>query len=151
MNNTITWTIKSFDELTPAELYSILQLRNEVFVVEQNCVFQDADNKDQTAVHLMGMIEDKLIAYTRILPPGLTYQHPSIGRVATSPAARNSGFGRELMERSITETRHLFGPLPIQIGAQFYLKKFYESLGFRQSSEIYLEDGIEHIEMLLSL
>ncbi len=145
---TINWTLKKFDELLPAELYTILQLRSEVFVVEQNCVFQDMDNKDQQCYHLMGWRDNKLIAYTRLVPPYVAYTFPSIGRVVTSPAARADGVGRLLMEKSIAEIYILFGQQPIKIGAQLYLHKFYSSLGFQQTSEIYLEDDIEHVEMI---
>jgi ElaA protein len=145
----LNWAVKKFDELTPHELYAIIRLRNEVFVVEQNCVFQDADDKDQQSRHLMGWSEDKqLMAYCRILPPGLAYKLPSIGRVVTSPAIRNEGAGKELMAKAIAYCFQLFGECNIQIGAQLYLLKFYSSLGFEQVSEIYLEDGIEHIEMI---
>ncbi|HLK31227.1 MAG TPA: GNAT family N-acetyltransferase [Puia sp.] len=144
------WICKKFDELTPNELYACLQLRNEVFVVEQNCVFQDADNKDQESFHLMGWEEKKLIAYTRIVPAGICYEESSIGRVVTSPSARRKGLGRELMQQSIASAKALFGAASaIKIGAQLYLKKFYESLGFVQTSDVYIEDGIEHVEMLL--
>ena len=142
------WLLKKFEALTPFELYAILQLRNEVFVVEQNCVFQDADDKDQASWHLMGMQENKLSAYTRLVPPGVSYPEPSIGRVVTSPQVRGSGIGKELMQHSIDECYRLFGKQPIKIGAQFYLKQFYGSLGFEQVSDIYLEDGIEHIYMI---
>jgi ElaA protein len=145
------WLLKKFEALTPFELYAILQLRNEVFVVEQNCVFQDADDKDQASWHLMGMQDDKLVAYTRLVPPGVSYAEPSIGRVVTSPQVRGTGIGKELMQRSIDECYRLFGQQPIKIGAQYYLKQFYGSLGFAQVSEIYLEDGIEHIYMLKPL
>lgn len=141
------WTTKKFDDLTPSELYAILRLRTEVFVVEQTCVFQDMDNKDQLSWHLMGWDNDLLIAYTRLVPPGVSYEFPSIGRVVTSPAARKTGVGKILMERSIGETARLFGKSAIRIGAQLYLKKFYSSFGFEQSSDIYDEDGIDHIEM----
>lgn len=144
----IQWLLKKFDELTPHELYAILQLRNEVFVVEQNCVFQDADDKDQGSYHFMGFDQKKLVAYTRLVPPGLIYEQASIGRVVNSPVVRNSGMGRELMQRSIDSAYRLFGERPIKIGAQLYLKKFYESLGFEQTSDVYLEDGIEHIYMV---
>src|SRR5690349_7868058 len=133
----IQWLLKKFEELTPYQLYAILQLRNEVFVVEQNCVFQDADNKDQNAFHLMGFDNNQLIAYTRLVPPGEIYQQASIGRVVTSPAVRGSGAGKELMKQSIDSLYNLFGIQPIKIGAQLYLKKFYESLGFEQVSTIY--------------
>lgn len=145
----IQWIEKKFEDLTPYQLYAVLQLRNEVFVVEQNCVFQDADDKDQDSHHLMGFGNNKLVAYTRLVPPGHIYAEASIGRVVTSPSVRRSGAGRELMQQSIDRCYQLFGKGPIRIGAQFYLKKFYESFGFQQVSDIYLEDGIEHIYMLL--
>jgi ElaA protein len=142
------WLLKRFDELTPYQLYAILQLRNEVFVVEQNCVFQDADNKDQDCYHLMGFLDNKLAAYTRLVPAGVTYEQASIGRVVTSPSVRRSGAGKMLMQQSIDSLYSLFGKVPIKIGAQLYLQKFYESFGFVRISDIYLEDGIEHIYML---
>ena len=144
----IQWLLKKFDELSPYELYAILQLRNEVFVVEQNCVFQDADDKDQNSMHLMGFDNKRLIAYTRLVPAGEIHKECSIGRVVTSPSVRSKGIGKELMEQSITTVYHLFGKQNIKIGAQVYLKKFYESFGFEQVSDIYLEDGIEHIYMV---
>lgn len=144
----VQWLLKKFEELTPYQLYAILQLRNEVFVVEQNCVFQDADEKDQQSMHFMGFLNNKLVAYTRLVPPGVAYEEVSIGRVVTSPSVRRSGIGKELMQRSINTIYRLFGEVPIKIGAQLYLKKFYESLGFKQVSEVYLEDGIEHIYMI---
>ncbi len=144
----IAWQLKKFDSLTPHELYTILRLRTEVFVVEQTCIFQDMDNKDQPSYHLMGWEKDNLIAYTRLVPPGISYNEPSIGRVVTSPAARGSGIGKLLMEKSIEETNRLYGKTPIKLGAQLYLKRFYESLGFSQSSDVYDEDGIDHIEMI---
>ena len=146
----ITWTLKKFDNLSPHELYAILQLRNEVFAVEQNCVYPDMDNKDQYSYHFMGWKNEKLIAYTRIIPPGIIYPEPSIGRVVTSPSVRRTGIGRDLMERSIEQTYNLYGKTPIRIGAQLYLLQFYNDLGFRQTGDVYLEDGIEHIEMLRS-
>jgi ElaA protein len=147
MSSSINWVKKKFEELSVAELYTILRLRAEVFVVEQNCAYLDTDNKDQYCHHLMGWKDDELIAYTRLVPPGVSYEYPSIGRVVTSPTARRGGFGRMLMEKSIEETISLYGETPIRIGAQLYLKDFYSSFGFITSSEIYLEDGIEHIEM----
>lgn len=147
----IHWLLKKFEDLTPFQLYAILQLRSEVFVVEQNCIFQDADDRDQKSYHLMGYDNSKLVAYTRLVPPGEMYQEPSIGRVVTSPSIRKSGAGKELMKQSIDAVYNLFGTHPIKIGAQLYLKKFYESLGFLQVSEVYLEDGIEHIYMIRQL
>jgi ElaA protein len=145
----ITWYHKHFKDLTTRELYQILQLRNEVFIVEQNCPFQDLDDKDFKCFHLMGFDTDsqKIVAYTRIVPAGVSYEEASIGRVVTSTQARGGGIGRELMLKSIELLEELFGGVPIKIGAQYYLKKFYESLDFQQVGEIYLEDGIEHILM----
>ncbi|GEO09360.1 GNAT family N-acetyltransferase [Segetibacter aerophilus] len=144
----ITWVCKFFDELSPHELYAIIKLRNEVFVVEQNCVFQDADNKDQQCYHLSGTINNELVAYARLVPGGVSYPQISIGRVITSPAHRKTGFGKSLMTKAIEECDRLFGKQPIQIGAQLYLKGFYQSFGFKQISDMYLEDDIPHIEML---
>lgn len=144
----IQWRLKKFEALTPFELYAILQLRNEVFVVEQNCVFQDADDKDQNSYHLMGFNNDKLVAYTRLVPPGESYKEASIGRIVTSPSVRRSGAGKQLMEQSIDAVNKIFDVQPIKIGAQLYLKKFYESFRFEQISDVYLEDGIEHIYMI---
>ena len=143
----IQWVLKKFEELSPYQVYAILQLRNEVFVVEQNCVFQDADDKDQLSFHLMGFQDNKLVAYTRLVPAGVSYPQASIGRVVTAPAVRRQGAGKLLMQQSINTVYELFGKVPIRIGAQLYLKKFYESFGFQQVSEVYLEDGIEHIYM----
>ena len=143
------WKLKAFNELTPYELYAILRLRGEVFVVEQNCPYLDEDNKDQKCHHLMGWKNDLLAAYTRIVPVGVSYPDmPSIGRVVTSPSARGGGIGRELMKVSIDKLYDLYGKKPIKIGAQLYLKKFYESFGFMQTDDGYLEDGIPHIEMV---
>ncbi|MGV3657007.1 MAG: GNAT family N-acetyltransferase [Chitinophagaceae bacterium] len=144
----IHWLLKKFEALTPYQVYAILQLRNEVFVVEQACVFLDADDKDQHCYHLMGFADNKLVAYTRIVPEGVIYLQASIGRVVTSPLVRRLGAGRALMKQSIDTVYNLFGKVPIKIGAQLYLKNFYESLGFHQISDVYLEDGIEHIYML---
>jgi ElaA protein len=143
----MTWTLKRFDELTVHELYAILQLRNEVFAVEQNCVYTDLDNKDQQCWHLMGMEDNKLLAYTRILPPGISYTDPSIGRVVTAASIRKKGIGRELMLRSIDACQKLFGHTSITLSAQLYLKDFYSSLGFTACGSVYQEDGIDHIQM----
>jgi ElaA protein len=144
----IRFECKPFNELTPHELYEIIHLRNEVFVVEQACVFQDADHKDQGSHHLMGWIDSDLACYTRLLPPGLAYEYMSIGRVVTSPRHRRSGAGKLLMEESIRRCYSLFGNGIIKIGAQLYLKEFYGSFGFRQTGESYMEDGIPHIYMI---
>jgi ElaA protein len=144
----ITWAVKKFDELNLHELYAILRLRSEVFVVEQNCVFQDMDNKDQSSYHLMGWENNILAAYTRLVPPGAAYGFSSIGRVVTSSSARGTGIGKLLMEKSIRKLEQLFGKTPIKIGAQLYLREFYTTFGFEQTGDIYDEDGIDHIEMI---
>ena len=146
----ITWLCKYFTDLSNSELYAILRLRNEVFIVEQNCPYQDLDNKDQKCYHLAGWKGDDLLAYTRLIPPGVAYPQISIGRVVSSPSARRTGIGRELMKVSLEKCRELFGDKPIRIGAQLYLQEFYASFGFAVSSDIYLEDGIRHIEMIRS-
>jgi ElaA protein len=144
----VSWRCKFFTELTNFEVYKILQLRNEVFIVEQNCVYQDCDDKDLKAYHFMGWDDDKLVAYTRLLSPGISYPDAaSIGRVITSPSVRGKNVGKELMTNSIAEVYRLFGKIPIRISAQFYLKRFYESFSFVQYSDVYMEDGIEHIGM----
>jgi ElaA protein len=144
----ITWILKAFEDLTTLELYRILQLRNEVFIVEQNCPYQDMDNKDLKAFHLMGMRNNRLVAYSRLLAPGISYSESSIGRVVSSPSARKTGIGKELMEENIKQIRELFHTDTIRIGAQQYLKKFYESFDFFQEGPSYLEDNIPHIIML---
>ena len=145
--STLQWTYKSFDELTNRELYAIMQLRMEIFSVEQNCVYQDADNKDFQSFHLSAWDNDILVAYCRILPPELSFKEASIGRVITAAAYRKNGTGRALMQKAIALTLQQFDCNQITIGAQLYLKKFYNSLGFTQVSDTYLEDGIPHIEM----
>jgi ElaA protein len=146
---TINWTCNAFSSLTPESLYAIMQLRNEVFVVEQQCVYQDADDKDAASWHLTGWDENKLVAYARIIPPGISFETTSIGRVVTSPAYRKTGAGRTLMKKAIEFAFAQFKTSSICIGAQVYLLHFYQSLGFTPCSEEFLEDGIPHIEMLL--
>ncbi|HMK18602.1 MAG TPA: GNAT family N-acetyltransferase [Chitinophagaceae bacterium] len=143
----VNWTIKRFDELTLDELYNILQLRNQVFIVEQNCVYNDTDGKDRSAWHLIAVEDDRLVAYTRILSPGVSYNDPAIGRVVTSSSKRRSGLGRELMKRSIEACEKIFGKTSITLSAQVYLQSFYESFDFIVAGKEYLEDGIPHIEM----
>ncbi|HUB61428.1 MAG TPA: GNAT family N-acetyltransferase [Puia sp.] len=147
----VDWVCKHFTGLTTDELYPILRLRSEVFVVEQNCVYLDMDNKDLVCHHLMGWKGKQLLGYSRIVPPGISYVESSIGRIVSSPAARGMGIGRELLVQSIRSLYRLHGKRDIRIGAQYYLKKFYESHGFVQTGEIYSEDGIDHIEMLLAV
>ncbi|MCC7246110.1 MAG: GNAT family N-acetyltransferase, partial [Saprospiraceae bacterium] len=135
----LQFTCLPFDQLTPLELYEILQLRQEVFVVEQNCPYLDCDDKDQPAWHLMGRNEaGQLICYTRLLPRGIAYpDYCSIGRVISLPKARGTGAGKALMEKSIEMCRFLFPNEHIKIGAQTYLLRFYEGFGFRSTGEEY--------------
>ena len=146
----ITWSCKPFKDLTNEELYEIFHLRIEVFVIEQNCPYQDADGKDLKSFHVQGKQNGKLIAYTRIVPPGVSYMEPSIGRVITSKEARGTGAGKILMTKSIEYLKKEFGNTPIRIGAQAYLQKFYEGFGFVKEGDGYLEDGIPHFIMLLT-
>lgn len=145
----IHWTIQLFSELTVDELYAIIRLRNEVFVVEQNCVFQDADDHDQLSYHICGWQDGKLAAYARLIPAGEIEAQPSVGRVVTAHFARRQNMGRELMEKAISFTHEKFRGMDIVIGAQIYLRSFYESFGFKKTSAVYLEDGIQHIKMNL--
>lgn len=149
INPTIQWSTKHFSELTVNELYAMLRLRSEVFVVEQNCVFLDMDNNDQIAYHTMGWLDGELIATTRLFDVDQSYPgYQSIGRVVGSPKHRGIGAGKALMQYSIAECERLFGKHPIKIGAQLYLKKFYNEQGFEQAGEMYYEDEIEHIPMI---
>lgn len=147
----IRFSCLPFKDLTPGDLYEILALRQEVFIVEQNCPYLDCDGKDLPAWHLSGRDEQgRLLVYTRLLPAGVSYDgYVSIGRVVSSPAARGLGLGKILVEKSIEMTRHLFGNQPIKIGAQTYLLKFYEGFGFQSTGEEYLEDGIPHTKMVI--
>ncbi len=148
----IKWECKAFADLSPIELYAILHLRMEVFVIEQNCIFQDNDYKDPKCHHLMAWDGNLLVAYARMVPKGVSYaDHPSIGRVVNKQSHRQLGLGKELMQHSIKQCENLFGKGSIKIGAQLYLKRFYESFGFIQTSDIYLEDAIDHIEMIRPL
>lgn len=130
------------------ELYTILRLRNQVFIVEQSCVYQDLDNKDIYCHHLMLFENKLLVAYARLVPPGLSYDEMSIGRVLTSKEVRGKGAGRKLMALAIENCRKIFGDGPIKIGAQHYLKQFYNDLGFKETGDVYDEDGIDHIHMV---
>ena len=138
---------KTFSELTSTELYQILQLRSEVFVVEQDCVYQDVDGKDQKSLHVFCIKKNQVVAYTRIFKPGDYFKNASIGRVVVAVSERKEGFGHELMKASIKTIEDYFNESEITISAQVYLQKFYESHGFNKVGEDYLEDGIPHIRM----
>ena len=149
----LVWKIKKIDELSIFDLYKILQIRQEVFVLEQNCAFVDADGaKDLRAHHLWAEASNgQILAYTRLLAAGVAFSEASVGRVLTHASMRGSGLGVALMHRSLDTLKSMYGAQPVRIGAQLYLKKFYEKFGFVQASEPYLEDDIWHIEMLVSL
>ncbi|HAL94703.1 MAG TPA: GNAT family N-acetyltransferase [Chitinophagaceae bacterium] len=143
----IRWTLQEFSALTNSDLYELLKLRSAIFVVEQNCVFPDMDDKDYSSYHLCGWNNEKLVAYTRLLPPGLAYENCSIGRVVTAASVRRQGIGKILMKKSIEACQQLFSSQDIEIGAQLYLEQFYGSFQFKREGEVYLEDGIDHIHM----
>lgn len=145
------WHWLSFQQLTTVQLYAVMQLRQQVFVVEQNCIYQDVDGLDIFAWHGMGYLPDgKLVAYARILPPGTAFAHPSIGRVVIAPALRGQQGGIALMEQAMRRAADLFPNEAIQIGAQAHLQQFYARFGFVPISDPYEEDGITHIHMLAS-
>ncbi|MCB9337352.1 MAG: GNAT family N-acetyltransferase [Lewinellaceae bacterium] len=146
----INFRCKPFHELTASQLYAIMALRQEVFIVEQNCPYLDADGKDFRGWHLMGHDDDgKLVAYARLLPKGVSYEHfPSIGRILTASVARRTGAGKALMKNALDYMEQLFPGENIKISAQTYLRSFYESFGFIVSGEEYLEDDIPHYPMV---
>lgn len=144
----LTIITRTFSELTNSQLYKILRLRSAVFVVEQDCVYQDIDNKDQHALHVIGIKNNKVVAYTRIFKPGDYFSQASIGRVVVSKNERSHGYGHQIMEDSIQTIKKTFKETAIKISAQVYLKDFYTSLGFQRVGNTYLEDGIPHIAMI---
>ena len=144
----LEWLTKSFDRLTVNDLYDVMQLRLAVFVVEQQCWYQDADGLDASCVHLLGRLPSgELACYLRIVPPGLKYAEPSIGRVVVNSHFRGSGIGRALMTRGIEITEATYPTFGIRLSAQKYLERFYQSLGFISEGDDYLDDGIPHVEM----
>ncbi|MFE3846942.1 GNAT family N-acetyltransferase [Flavobacterium sp. LB3P45] len=143
----LKWSIKPFEALSVHELYDLLRLRSEIFVVEQNCVYLDLDGKDKVALHLFGEFEEKIVAHARLFKAGISFDNASIGRVTVDANYRDRKLGHNLMREAIAGVLLHFGESQITIGAQLYLKKFYESHGFVQTSEMYLEDDIPHIEM----
>ena len=140
--------VKNYQDLTRDELYALLQLRAEVFVVEQDCVYQDVDGKDHKALHVLGFKKDKLVAYTRLFPQGDYFEEASIGRVVVKETERNHKYGYELMQRSIQAIEEVYETSVIKISAQTYLKEFYNNLDFVEVGKGYLEDGIPHIAMV---
>ena len=141
-------TTKTYNELTKEELYQVLQLRSEVFVVEQDCVYQDIDFKDQKAMHILGFKNEKLVAYTRIFKPGDYFENASIGRVVVAEKERINGFGHVIFKASIKAINEFFNEENVKISAQKYLKEFYQSHNFKQIGDEYLEDNIPHLAMI---
>ncbi len=156
MPSSIAWQWIRFADLTPNELYALLTARGEVFVVEQRCAYLDADGLDRDSMHLLGwgrhgepgQRDPVLAAYLRLVPPGRKYAEPSIGRVLTTAAFRGIGLGRAVMREGLDRAASEYPAQPVRIGAQRYLERFYEGLGFRVASPPYDEDGIEHVQML---
>ena len=142
----IIWGFKPFKELSNSELYAIMKFRQEVFVVEQNCAYMDCDEKDLHSYHLVGLQSEKLVAYARILPAGVSYKEVSIGRIATAKNVRHQGIGKLLMQTAMSRVEELYGKVPMRIGAQTYLVDFYSCFGFVPESA-YMEDGIPHTHM----
>jgi ElaA protein len=158
----LNWHCKAFNQLTVPELYSIMKARQEVFVVEQNCVYTDLDDKDSQCLHLFATLansqiegtsaiqeNDTVVAYLRIFPPTIQYTQASIGRILTTSQARGTGAGKVLVTKAIALLQRDYAGTKIKISAQLYLQEFYQSFGFSNTSEVYKEDGIDHIEMLL--
>ena len=148
MNGDIAWRFAHFDQLTPREVHDLYRLRIEVFVLEQDCPFQDVDGADPQCWHLLGREGAELVAYCRLVPPGLKFAEVSIGRVISAAAVRRTGRGRVLMQEALARAGQLWPGQPIRIGAQAHLQRFYGGFGFVAASEEYMEDGIPHIEML---
>jgi len=144
----ISWHWKAFNQLTTEELYTILAVRQQVFVLEQNCLYLDVDGKDLHSFHLMGFAGQEIVAYARIVNPGISYNEVSIGRILTTNSARGAGAGKQLMLEAIKRIERQFGASDIRISAQNYLEKFYEKFGFQPTGKEYLEDDIPHTEML---
>ncbi|MBM7702679.1 GNAT family N-acetyltransferase [Metabacillus iocasae] len=145
----MSWVIKQFDELTLRELYAILQARTNVFVVEQNCPYNEVDGKDIPSYHVFKKEKEEIVAYLRVLPKGVSYSEASLGRIIVHPSYRRTGLGQELVSRGLAFLHEELNETTVKIQAQSYLQDFYESFGFKQISKEYLEDGIPHIDMLL--
>lgn len=144
----LSWRFKKFDDLTPSELYEALALRQSVFGIEQNCLYLDEDGNDQSAYHLLGYDEEKLVAYARITFPGVVFKEVSIGRIAAAPSERKKGYGKQAAALALEKIKEIYGNVPVRIAAQSYLLKFYESFGFKPVGDEYMWDGIPHRDML---
>ncbi len=140
---------KNFEQLDKNELYDVLAFREKIFVVEQECAYQELDHFDQQSTHILGYSQNELVAYARVLPPDTVYTQSSIGRVAVKKEARNTGFGRLLFKAALEEAQRLYSDQNIKIQAQIYLEEFYASFGFKTISEPYPDWGIWHVDMIL--
>jgi ElaA protein len=151
----IEWKWRSFDELSTTELYAVLKLRQEIFIVEQKCIYHDCDGLDKKAWHLLGMIysdmQPELVAYLRLIFPGIKADHPAIGRLLTHERVRTKGVGKQLLRQGVIHSGKTYPDYPIGVSAQVYLQSFYNSFGFMPVSKPYDEDGIAHIDMLRSI
>lgn len=145
--NQVNWVWSRLGELNTKQLYDVLQARQQVFVVEQDCVYLDADGVDENSWHLIGYSNDKLQAYCRVVDAGIKYKELSIGRVLTTDAARGRGLGKTLMKQAIENIDKTYGDIAVRISAQQYLENYYQSFGFNTVSTPYDEDGIPHVEM----
>ena len=148
MNQTIEWTLTAFNAMSVQALYDVMQLRSEVFVVEQHCVFQEVDGADPLAMHLLGRLNGQLVAYARCFPAGVKFSEASMGRVVTRRQSRGSGLGDLLIRQTLSSVSSLWGTQAIRIGAQAHLSRFYSRHGFVDVGVSYIEDGINHLEML---
>ncbi len=149
-SSTLVWRLLAFDDLRVSELYEVLRLRSEVFVVEQQCIFQDMDGTDRQAMHLLGVQHGELQAYARCFEAGVKFSEASFGRVLVRQSARGAGLGQTLVEQAIIAISQLWGPQPIRLGAQKHLAGFYAKHGFEDVGKPYIEDGIDHLELLRS-
>ena len=144
----VHWRLTAFDALTVHQLYALLQLRSEVFVLEQSCAFQDLDGSDALAMHLQGYADGRLVAYARCFGPGVKFPEASVGRIVTRGSCRGTGIGHILVERAMESIARSWGPQPIRIGAQARFEAFYQGHGFVDVGLPYVEDGINHLEMV---
>ena len=150
IHNTLSYHCHHFTLLTSEDLYEIIQLREKIFVVEQSCAYLDCDGRDISSYHLCGILDDKLIAYSRLNPAGVSYNNfASIGRILVAEEYRGKGYGREIVINAIHQCHELFPDHKIKISAQSYLKEFYQTFGFSATGDEYLEDGIPHLGMIL--
>jgi len=144
----ISWKWHDFGSLSLHHLYELLKLRQDVFIIEQNCPYPELDGKDPKCSHLLGFVGHEIVAYSRLVPPGISYPELSLGRVVIAPSQRGKGTGNELLAETLRGAVNQFGEVPIKISAQSHLTKFYQRFGFEVASEVYLEDGLPHLKML---